>query len=517
MTVALSQILRRSTICHGSKTAIIDGEAIFSWQQFLERVSKLAAVLQSLGLGPDGRVAMLAENSHRYLEFYFGVPWAGGIFTPLNIRLTVGELAANLEHADVKILITDDALLPVALQLRERVPQLRHLISAGQVPSGVIDYEEALSGVNGVPEADRSGEDVAALFYTSGTSGMPKGVMLTHQNFWSSAMSGIHSYSLHQNSISLVPSPFFHVAAAAMIMPTLMVSGTVVTLPRFTPQSALAALSRRKVTTAVIVNALLRMLMSEVGSQQIDLPHLETILMGASAMNDQFLAEVFKRFGDKRLINAYGMTEATAAITSIAHVRGNHGSTRRAANSVGRPVVGVTAGIFDSNGRPLPSGEIGQILVKGGMVMRGYWNNPTATEDALRDGWLHTGDAGYMDEEGYLFLVDRIKDMIKTGGENVYCAEVERVIFNFPGVDQCAVVGLPDQRWGECVTAVIIPRNGAELDTEAIVQYCRSQLAGYKIPRRIEIRTAPFPVNAVNKTRKDLLRAELLQQAMQTH
>jgi long-chain acyl-CoA synthetase len=512
MTAALSHILRRSAICHGSKPAIIDGETTFSWQQFVERVSKLAAVLQSLGLGPNGRVAMLAENSHRYLEFYFGVPWAGGIFTPLNIRLTVGELASSLEHANVDILITDAAMLPLAQQLRERLPRLRHVISSGQVPAGVIDYEQALSGAHGVPEADRSGDDVAALFYTSGTSGTPKGVMLTHENLWTSGLSGIHSYSLHQNSISLVPSPFFHVAAAAMIMPTLMVSGTVVILPKFTPQTALAALTRHKVTTAVIVNALLRMLMSEVGERQIDLPHLETILMGASAMNDQFLAEVFERFGDKRLINAYGMTEATAAITSISHVRGNHGSVRRAANSVGRPVVGVTAGVFDSNDRLLPPGEIGQIWVKGGMVMQGYWNNSTATEDALRDGWLHTGDAGYMDDEGYLFLVDRIKDMIKTGGENVYSAEVERVIFNFPGVDQCAVVGLPDHRWGECVTAVIIPRNGTELDTEALVQYCRSQLAGFKIPRRVEIRTTPFPVNAVNKTRKDLLRAELLQQ-----
>ena len=513
MTTALSHILRRSAICHGSKSAIIDGEARFSWQQFLERVSKLAAVLKCLGLEPNGRVAMLAENSHRYLEFYFGVPWGGGIFTPLNIRLTVGELASSLEHAGVKILITDNAMLPLALQLRERVPQLRHLVSTGPVPTGVIDYEQTLSGAHGLPEADRSGDDVAAIFYTSGTSGTPKGVMLTHQNLWSSALSGIHSYSLHENSISLVPSPFFHVAAPAMIMPTLMVSGTVVILPRFTPQAALAALTQHKVTTAVIVNTLLRMLMSDVGSREIDLPHLETILMGASAMNDQFLAEVFERFGDKRLINAYGMTEATAAITSISHVRENHSSARRAANSVGRPVLGVTAGIFDSNNRPLPSGKIGQILVKGGMVMQGYWNNPTATEETLRDGWLHTGDAGYMDDEGYLFLVDRIKDMIKTGGENVYCAEVERVIFNFPGVDQCAVVGLPDQRWGECVTAVIIPRNGAELDTEAIVQHCRSQLAGFKIPRRIEIRNTPFPVNAVNKTRKDLLRAELLQQA----
>jgi long-chain acyl-CoA synthetase len=512
MSMTLSQILRRSAICHGSKSAIIDGDTTLNWRQFLERVARLAAVLRELGLEPNGRVAMLAENSHRYLEFYFGVPWAGGIFTPLNIRLTVAELAATLEHSDAKILITDSAMLATALQLREKVPGLRCVIGAGDIPTGVIDYESALSRVQPVSEADRANDDVAALFYTSGTSGAPKGVMLTHQNVYSSGLGGIHSYALHQNSISLVPSPFFHVAAAAMLIPTLMVSGTVVVLPKFTAPTTLEALTRHKITTAVIVNALLRMLMSEMGGGTIDLPHVETILMGASSMSDQFLAEVFERFGDKRLINAYGMTEATAAITSIAHVHGNHSAALRVANCVGRPVVGVTAGIFDTQDRLLPPGDIGQIMVKGPTVMQGYWNNPTATRDALRDEWLHTGDAGYMDEEGYIFMVDRMKDMIKTGGENVYCAEVERVIFNFPGVDQCAVVGLPDERWGESVAAVIIPRNGAELDAEAIVRHCRSQLAGFKIPRRIEIRTKPFPVNAVNKTRKDLLRAELLGQ-----
>lgn len=503
----LSQALQRCVRLRGGATAVVDGEVSLTWLQFAERATRLAGALQGLGMKDGDRICMLSNNSHRYLEFYFGVPWGGGVFTPLNFRLALPELVAIVSHAGASVLIVDDAWAELGAQVAAAAG-VACLIHAGDgpTPAGMLAYEELLAAASPAPDRGRGGDDVAALFYTSGSTGAPKGVMHSHANILYSAVSYAAAIKLDEESVALISGPLFHVGAAGICIPAMVAGGRIVLLPKFEPAPVARAIGAYGVTVTSLVPTMLRMVLDDPASRDNDLSSLRTLLYGAAPMPERLLNEALALMPQAQFIHCYGMTEATASCTALPS---RYVSTHRhegRVKSCGRALTGLDVAVFDPDGAPLPPGEMGEIVVRGPTVMLGYWREPELTARTIRDGWLHTGDLGYQDAEGFVYLVDRLKDMIITGGENVYSSEVEDVICSLPGVSQCAVIGMPHPRWGEQVHAIIAMAPGADLTEEAVIAHCRSRIAGYKCPRSVDLRTEPLPLSGANKINKPLLR-----------
>lgn len=356
---------------------------------------------------------------------------------------------------------------------------------------------------------------MAAIYYTSGTTGRPKGVMITHANL---VVAGIAFVPILQNddkSICFVPAPIFHVASISLFMPALSAAGAVILLPKFSVESALAAIKKYKATFGVVLTPMMQLLMEQERSSGFDLSSLQSVSFGAASMTDKLLNGIFGLFKHARLIHGYGMTETSTAVSAMDYsvpVLADEPPARRGPTCVGRPLLGTEISIVDSEDRHAKTGEVGEIVIRGPTIMKGYWNQRELSEEVLRSGWLHTGDLGYLDKDGYLYIVDRMKDMIISGGENIYSAEIERLISNLEGVVQCAVFGLPDPKWGEAVSAVVRLKSGSHLTASLIEQHCREYIGGYKVPRRIIIREEAFPVNASNKILKTVLKAEVMKE-----
>ncbi len=493
---SLSQVIGRSAMLRGDGPAIIDGDRIVTWTAFADRIARTAGLLRTIGMGTGDRVAMLALNSHVYLEFFFAVPWGGGIFTPLNFRLAVPELGAILRDAGAEILVVDPAHAHLIPELKAIAP-LREII--------VVDegYEALLATIDGIPDTGRAGDDIAALFYTSGSTGLPKGVMHSHTNIVMAGFTCIPMFQLNEDSVVLISGPLFHVGATGMCIPALTAAATVVLLARFDPGQVIEAVSGHRVTTMTMVPTMLRMVLDHPACRHHDLTSLRTVTFGGAPMPASLLAEALDVVGSARFIHCYGMTETTASCSSLPP---RYLTEAGRTTSVGRPLTGIDMAIVDADDRPVGPGISGEIVVRGPVVMKGYWNQPEVTAKTLRGGWLHTGDVGHMDDRGFVFLVDRLKDMIITGGENVYSREVEDAIYSYPGVAQCAVIGIPDPRWGEAVHAIVAASNGAELDAAALMAHCRDRIAGYKCPRSIDVSVEPLPLNGANKINKPALR-----------
>lgn len=509
----LSQALQRCVRLRGDDIAIVDGDVRLTWLAFADRSRRLADALRKLGMGNGDRVCMLANNSHRYLEFYFGVPWGGGVFAPLNFRLALPELSAIVAHAGANILIVDDAWADLGAQIAAAT-DVSCLIYAGDgpIPPGMLGYEDLVAAAGPAEDSGRGGDDLAALFYTSGSTGAPKGVMHSHANIMFSAVTYAAAIKLDEASVALISGPLFHVGAAGICIPAMVAGGRIVLLPRFEPAPVAQAISAHGVSVTSLVPTMLRMLLDDPASRDNDLSSLTTLLYGASPMPEPLLNEALNLMPAAHFIHCYGMTEATASCTALpSRYVSSHRHEGRV-KSCGRALTGLDVAVFDPHGAALGAGEMGEIVVRGPTVMTGYWREPELTARTIRNGWLHTGDLGYMDEGGFVYLVDRLKDMIITGGENVYSSEVEDVLYAFPGVSQCAVIGIPDARWGETVHAIIAVASGADVTEDALVAHCRSRIARYKCPRTIDLRTEPLPLSGANKINKPLLRASYLAQ-----
>ena len=507
--LALSQALARATRLHGDATAIVDGERRVTWSEFGDRAARLAGALRALGMADADRVAILSDNSHRYLEIYFGVPWGGGIFTPLNFRLAVPELVAILDDAGADILVVDDVHLALAERIVAQRP-VRHLIHAGDgpTPAGMRSFEALIAASSPAPDAGRAGDDVAAIFYTSGSTGRPKGVMHTHANLIFSAVAYAAAIGLDERTVALISGPLFHVGAAGLCIPAMVAGGRVVVLSRFEPGEVLRLIEQQQATVMSCVPTMLRMVVDHPDAHRRDLSSFRTLLYGAAPMPEELVRDARALMPATRFTHCYGMTESTASVSVLPsrYVMPSHRELGKW-RSAGRAIHGTDLAIVDAQDRVLPNGERGEIVVRGPLVMKGYWNQPELTASTLRNGWLHTGDLGWMDDDGFVYIVDRLKDMIITGGENVYSAEVEAAVYSFPGVAQCAVIGIPDERWGEAVHAIVHPSPGATLDPESIIAHCRTRIAAYKCPRSVDVRASPLPLSGANKISKPALRA----------
>lgn len=495
---------------YGSQQGILDGDYRSTWNEHTERVARLShALSETLAVAPGDRFAVLALNGHCYLELWHAAFMGAGVINPLNLRLAPRELAYILRDSGTGVVFTDAVFGNLVAAARAEMAgddPIRHvvLIGEGDVPHD-LRYEALVAAASPALPEEPDETDPVVLMYTGGTTGLPKGVLIEHRAEVLNLYHGAMTISGLRIGTYLMQTPMFHAASMLGILGTPVLGGSVVFLPMFDPARVLDLIEAHRVTDTLMVPTMIGMCLSSDRYRPERLASLERLVYGASPMPEATLSRLLSDLPDLELIQGYGMTEACSTVSLLLAEDHVPGSPRL--RSVGRPVLGVRVSIQDETGKVLPPGQIGEVCARGGNLMREYWNKPEATEEALRGGWYHTGDAGYLDEDGYLYLVDRVKDMIVTGGENVYSAEVESAISTHPHVAQVAVIGIPHERWGEAVHAIVVPHPGVEITAEVIIGHARQSIAGYKVPKSVEFRSEPLPLSGALKILKRELRA----------
>jgi acyl-CoA synthetase (AMP-forming)/AMP-acid ligase II len=503
-----TQPLRRLAASRPDDVATICGGRRHTFAQMEKRVASLASALRELGVEAGDRVGILAGNSDRYLETYMAVPWAGAAINPINTRWSAAEIAYSLDDCDTRVLLIDDAFLPLLSQLRAASRSLATVIHVGDepTPEGLLSYEALIENATPAADACRGGSDLAGVFYTGGTTGFPKGVMLSHDALCHNALVGASEGIARAGQVGLHAAPLFHIAAICLMNAVWAVGGTHVTLSPFTPVGALQAIEREQVNTVVLVPTMIQMVVDHPDAAGYDLSSLQVLTYGASPISEALVERATRLLPHTAFIQAYGMTELAPFITMLPPaLHTEAGRARGKIRSAGQPVLGVELRIMDAEGHALPQGACGEIVVRSPAAMLGYWNKPRETSSALRDGWMHTGDAGRIDEDGFLFVMDRVKDMIITGGENVYSTEVEQAVTKHPAVAACAVIGVPDEDWGERVHAVVVLKPGASATAQDIRTHCKAHIGAYKCPRSVDF-VATLPVSGAGKVLKTKLR-----------
>ncbi len=508
----LTQALRRMGQLGGERIATVDGSERRTWAEVNDRVARLAGGLESLGVGEGDRVAILALNSARYMEAYFGILWMGGVVVPLNTRWSFEELAYGLTDSEPVVIFIDAAFLPHLPGLRERWKGLKHIVFIGAPVEGsaeLIPYERLIAENGAAQVAALPPDALGVICYTGGTTGLAKGVMLSHLAVWSSsvALSIDYAHLSDPGTIFLHAMPLFHSGGSAVLFATTIAGGSHVFLPGFNPQQLLKTIQDERITHTQLVPTMVRMLLDQPDFAAYDVSSMKTLVYGAAPMSAAQIEETQAKLPHVGLQQGYGQTELAPYISSLRPA--DHRATGEAAKrirSAGYAGLCSEITINSPDGKELPRGEIGEVYVRGPHMMSGYWRKPDETKAAMVDGWIRTGDAGHMDEGGYVFLVDRIKDMIVTGGENVYSTEVENAIARHPAVSTVVVIGVPSEKWGEAVHAIVMLRAGHSATAEEIIEHSRKHIAGYKCPRSVEFRTEPLPVSGAGKILKRELR-----------
>lgn len=506
MRVRLTQALERAARFHGDHPATVDGADRRTWREFHDGVTKLAGGLRRLDVAAGDRVAVLANNGVAYLELYYAVLWAGAVIVPLNTRLAEPEIRFQLEDAGVRVLFFGE-------EFRELVSKLKVNMTAAPLFVGIREpladgptLEAVRAGGDPIEESTRSGDDLAGIFFTGGTTGLPKGVMLSHESLHAMSRNFALGFNIDSSCVNLHSAPMFHVSAVGIFFTT-MVCGVHVFTPAFDPATLIEVIARERVTHCFTVPAIIDRLTKHPLAATADLSSVRIFGYGGSAMPVALILAARERFPRAGLAHGYGMTEVPA-LTLLAPADHLPDAEPKRLRSVGRPMSEYEIRVVDPQGNECPPFVAGEIVARGPNMMLGYWNRPKETAEALRDGWMHTQDVGYFDEAGYLYISDRIKDMIVSGAENVYSIEVEDVLYRHPAVEECAIIGVPDEKWGERVHAVVVLKAGARADAAELIQFCRAHIAGYKCPKTIEFRDTPLPRTAAGKVQKDRLRAQ---------
>jgi acyl-CoA synthetase (AMP-forming)/AMP-acid ligase II len=488
------------------KTTIIDGDYHATAAEHVTRTFQVAHALNhELRLERGDRFAVMALNGHAYLELYHAAFLGAGVINPLNLRLAPAELEYILFDSGAKVVFTDSWFAGVIDQVRKPAGvETVVLIGEGDVPHDLRYEDLVATGIAATPDEPEE-DDVVVLMYTGGTTGLPKGVLLDQRAEMLNLYHTIMQWRLDEHDVFLHQTPMFHAASMGGILGVPMQGGTSTFVPVFDPKSVLEVIERDRVTMTVMVPTMIALLLQHPEFKPERLASLRCLTYGASPMPVALVERLLAMYPDLELYQGYGMTESAALLTSLGPAE--HRAGGALLRSAGRALNGIALTIQDLDGNVLPPGETGEVCARGGNFMREYWRKPDATAEAFRGGWYHTGDAGYLDERGYLFLVDRVKDMIVTGGENVYSVEVENAIASHPGVAQVAVIGIPHETWGEAVHAIVVPKEGAVLTEDEIISHARGLIAGYKVPKSVEIRKEPLPLSGAMKILKRELRA----------
>ena len=468
------------------------------------RSSRVASALIAAGLAPGDRVCVLDKGHDEFFEVLFGIAKAGGVYTPVNWRLAPPEIAFVLNDAEAPVVFVGEAFADALASVESELAKLRRVVCWGEPREGWVPYAEFRdSGSQEDPHRDTAPDETAWQLYTSGTTGHPKGAELTHENLCEVVPLGSSGFgAARPGDPALVCMPLYHIGGSGYALALFHAGARLVVLREADPGRILEAIQSEGVRYAFFVPALMNFLLQHPRCAYTDFSSLQTLLYGASPIPEDLLAACIETFGCE-FVQGYGLTETTGAVVLLPardHVPGNP-----RLRACGLPVFGSEIRIVDTAGHQCSTGEVGEIIVRGPMVMKGYYNRPEANEEAIREGWFHSGDVGYVDEDGYVYIHDRVKDMIVSGGENVYPAEVESVLFAHPDIADVAVIGVPDERWGEAVKAVVVRSGGADVDEAALVDFAKRQLAGFKCPRSVDF-VEELPRNPTGKILKRELR-----------
>jgi acyl-CoA synthetase (AMP-forming)/AMP-acid ligase II len=498
----IADVTRRHAAARGERTAIHFEGASTSYGELDRRANRVANALIAEGVRPKARVAILSKNHPAFFELWFGAAKAGVVLVPANFRLAPPEVAFVVDDAQAEMLFVGADFYPTVEKIETELKSVRHIVAIdGGHPRWPAYGDWVRTASDQDPEVPIRAEDCAIQMYTSGTTGHPKGAQLSHANLLALLPTLLNELGGWQESdVSLVCMPLFHIGGSGWALVGLYAGAENVLTKDFDPPAILRLIAEFGITKAFLVPAMILFLLQAPQAKQTDFSSLELIIYGASPAPLDLIRNAQNIFGCS-LAQVYGLTESTGAITYLPPE--DHENAGERLKSCGKPMAGVEIGIVDAEGRELPPGEVGEVVCRTPQVMLGYWNLPEATSRAIRGGWLHTGDAGYLDRDGYLYIYDRVKDMIISGGENIYPAEVENALFGHPAVADVAVIGVPDEKWGEAVKAVIVRK--ADVSAEELIAFARARIAGYKLPRSIDFVEA-LPRNPSGKILKRELR-----------
>jgi fatty-acyl-CoA synthase len=516
MNVPLTPIrcLYRAVDLYGKKIGVVSGPSSFTYAQFGERCERLAAGLLSEGIRPGDRIAYLSFNNHQLLEGYYGPPLVRAIAMLLNVRLQPAELTTILNHADASMLVFESEFAPLIQELREACPSIKRYVAIDQcVPQADLLLEDLLAR-DRISRPDIFSFDeneIAELFYTSGSTGTAKGVMLSHRTLYLHALGLLASLSCKDTDVELHTIPLFHANGWGRPQSITMSGARHVMVRRFEPSHVLRLIQDEKATGMTLVPTMANALLNCPDLGTFDTSSMRVITTGGAASSPELIARLEQAFGCE-VCSGYGLTETCPVITTaqtkgtVACADESDRLTRLAA--AGWPLVGCEVHVVDSEMRDVPRDRetVGEVVVRGDNVMDGYYEEPDATKAAITGGWLHTGDMAVWDDENYIYIVDRKKDIIISGGENISSIEVEKAIFAHPAVLECAVVSAPDEQWGEIPVAIIVLKAGQQLNQEQLMSFLRQRIAKFKMPRRVNFVEGPLPKTGTGKMLKRQLR-----------
>ena len=508
MTILIGDIVRKQAKVRARKIGLVDGDRHFTYEETNARVNRLANALLNLGMVKGDRVAFVATNCHRYVEAYFAVAKLGLVIVPINSRASAGEIVQQLAHSECNAIIYQTAFDEVAKSARHSAARLEHLIRIGDAEEGTHSYE-ALLGANPAdePQVGVSIDDVMMIMYTSGATGEAKGVVTAQRNLLATTQNMTIETGVVPEDINLQVMPLFHAGGIWPTMTHFYRGARTILQPGFDELKVLQTVEKEKVTFLNLVPTTLRRLTLYPDLKKYNLESLRFIMYGASPIAINHLREAMSLLGAHRFFTGLGSTEAgcggVLTLTTREHALALDGPLADKLGSVGRDMAGVETRIVDDDGNELPPGQIGEIIARGDNVTRGYLKLPEQTAQTFRNGWLYFGDQGYRDEDGYVFVVGRKKDLIISGGEKIVSREVEETIMQHPAVEEVAVLGVPDEVWGEAVKAGVVlkPGHHQKITGEDIISFCREMLATYKRPKSVDI-VAELPKNAAGKIAK---------------
>jgi fatty-acyl-CoA synthase len=507
----IDDFLRRPALLYPEKTAIVDGPRRLNYRDYQQRVNRLSHALLSLGIRPGDRVCILSPNSHFFLESFYATSQIGVILVPLNYRLLAADHQYILDHAGVSAVLVDWEYTAVVDEIRPKLRGVKHWIVAqdtGSAPEGWTDWETLIADQpdQAPPSPPRDENDVVSINYTSGTTARPKGVMLTHRNCYLNAYNLIAHLRIAHDDVELWTLPMFHCNGWGGVYALTGMGGTHVVLRAVEAETIFRLIADEGVSFACMAPAVLRAILDYEGREGFEVHRSLRFTVAGAPPPAAFIERLEEELGFE-FIQIYGLTETAPLLT----VQGPDFATERQDWSrrarAGVPGLGVELRVVDDQGEAVPrdGNSLGEICARSNVVFKGYWEQPEETAKAIVDGWFHTGDLGVWDEVGNVHIADRKKDVIISGGENISSPEIEDALYQHPGVLECAVIGVPHEKWGETPCAIVVPREGRNVDAAELIAFCREQLAHFKCPTRIEV-VDTLPRTATGKLQKFKLR-----------